>query len=175
MGNYLHRTPIALRVLAAMSAGIVLLVGCSSGKETDMQPTMDVRQAEYRIKTHIEETLEQLPDTARLTNPFKTNSLPCRWEDDGTNDKVFVEHSYTIDGLSVDEHLDEYFDTVQKYWESRGYRKTRYDQSGSFRSMVYTDPDGFRLRLFTDFEGKHLNIRSQSPCIWPNGLPPTDD
>ena len=133
---------------------------------------MTATDAEWRVEYHIKDTLEQLPDTAQLTNEFKTNSLPCRWEDDGIDDKVLVEHDYTIEGLPESVPMDEYFDTVRRYWESRGYHETRDYKKGAFRSMVYTDSDGFRLHLFTDFEGKHLNISSQSPCIWPNGTPP---
>ena len=141
----------------------------------NMQPTMTATEAGWRIEYRIKDTVEQLRDTARLTDESGTDSLPCRWEDDGIDDRVFVERDYEIVGLDVAEHRDEYFDTVQRYWEKRGYRKTRYHRNDPYRVMVYTDPDGIRLVLQTDADGNHLFLGGQSPCIWPHGTPPQRD
>ena len=136
-----------------------------------MQPTMNRTQAAERIENHIESTLRQLPDGATLRPMGKTDNLPCDAPDDGgPPGRVIVEHQYAVEGLSPETYPQQ-FDTVQRYWESQGYEQLAYQKRGKRWVMIYQDAEGFRLRIATSVDGSQITIRSQSPCIWPDGTP----
>lgn len=137
-----------------------------------MQPTMTAEEAVKRVEDHIREAVARLPSYARLEIAHQTDTLPCGAPSDGDEPegRIIVEHRYWIRGLPSGGY-PRYFDTVQRYWEDRGYRQVRYEKQDPYREMVYTDAEEFRLRLATSGDGTRLTIRSQSPCIWPHGTP----
>lgn len=156
-----------------LTAAIALLVGmtltaCGDEEEPWMQPTMTRQEAIDRVETRIQQAVAQLPGEAKLELSDKTDSLPCDDPDDGgPAGRIIIEHDYWIRGLP--KPYEQYFETLEQYWSERGYRKGRFTKRGEWWTMVYEDPDGFYVSLKTTGDGKELFIRSQSPCVWPNG------
>ncbi len=170
------KRPLPLRFALAAVVVTLVLGGCGGtapGKDDAMQPTLTRAQATERIKSYIKQTVAELPQTAKLDLIGYVDSLPCGGDDwlaEETDGRVRVEYTYSIKGLTIADY-PKHFDTVERYWESRGYRQRRFDKNGLSVQMIHTDPDGFRLDLTTNGDGTALSIQVQSPCIWPDGTP----
>lgn len=161
-------------VLFAVLFAVVAWLCCTWGKGLfGMQPTMTGEQAIDRVEELIKDAAAQLPPASRLEYKSATDSFPCDDPTDlGPKGRIFVERDYWVRGLPPD-HLDEHFHTLQRYWTDRGYEQTRFTTFPNLVGwkMVHTTPDGFRISLSTTGGGKSLYLRSQSPCVWPDGTP----
>lgn len=164
-------------LLAAMAACAVAggaITGCGNGRDVGMQPTITGREAIARVETLIEQAVAQLPADARLEASRREDDFGCSDPDDGGPlGRIFVERDYWIRDLPTP--YDPYFETLEEYWIDRGYRKARFNKRDKWWTMVYEDDDGFYIALRTTGSGEQLYIRSQSPCVWPNGTPEPED
>ncbi|MGH3716052.1 MAG: hypothetical protein ACRDT4_21705 [Micromonosporaceae bacterium] len=158
------------RVVAVLVVPMVMLVGCT-GRGAGMQPTETVAEASERVEALLKEAIAQLPAAAMIEDPQQADGLPCDDPTDGgPRGRVIVEYDYAIAGLASEDY-PRHFDTLQTYWEDRGYRKIEFYKDGPHWWLKYTDSDGYRIILGTGFDGSNLWIRSSSPCVWPNGTP----
>lgn len=164
------------RRLVTITAVVVLTGGClwftwGKGYYDAMQPTITRQQAVDHIHGLINQVVAQLPSGARLESAGHSSGSPCDDPTDGgPKGRVFVEYDYWIKDLHHEDY-PRYFDSVESNWKDRDYRLLRDTQTPPSRDLVYSDPKGFRIALKTSGDGRHLYIRSQSPCIWPNGTP----
>ncbi|MGH3729810.1 MAG: hypothetical protein ACRDTU_13840 [Micromonosporaceae bacterium] len=148
----------------------VAVTGCGQEKDPRMQPTITKQEAIDRVETLIEQAVAQLPDAARLESSRKEDAFPCDDHADGVPEgRAFVERDYWIRNLP--KPYEPYFDTLEEYWTDRGYPQIRFDKRGLWWTMVHDPKDGFLISLKTTGDGEQLYIRSQSPCVWPNGTP----
>lgn len=93
-------------------------------------------------------------------------------DDDGPRGRYEVGRTYWLDGLPAGSN-GEVVDALYQYWVNNGYRVLTDERSASemFVSVEHNG-DAFRMSVTESFGGD-LSLGASSPCVWPDGVPPS--
>lgn len=140
---------------------------------SDTMRTLTEDQAFRRLDEHIRKALARIKFHPVLV-PGLVGSMPCDDPaDGGPPGRVFVEAHYTLSGVPVEANQD-VFDLLHDFWIGEGYVVIS-DLRGRGRAphlKVRQPDDGFSVALRENLASE-LRLSGSSPCVWPEGVPPT--
>ncbi|PZS32795.1 MAG: hypothetical protein DLM59_07535 [Pseudonocardiales bacterium] len=159
-----------MAILAAATLGVT---GCSLLTRPGTQKTITLAQAEQRANSYAQQISQALPGRPGLV-PNAGGVIPTECgdpNDNGPQGRSSAGGGFFLEPLSQD-RIPEVFTSFRGYLTKRGF-KVLTDQSDF---LVMTNPkDGFRVGLQEggDATVKGLGLIVSSPCVWPNGTPPS--
>lgn len=161
------------RFLAASIAVIIagLLTGCSGGNVASH--TMTKAQATARAEQILRKTAAGLNPKPRLeVNSLLTVTDQCLANIPNASQMVNVAYSYWLRGIPESENGNIGLQ-IRSYWQKQGYRIDTSSGFGKGRPDISgMTKDGFLVSLNWSSNGA-LSIGATSPCIYPDGTPPS--
>jgi hypothetical protein len=161
-------TKIKSTVSGLLSVAAALLL-TSCGTESDVRPTITVRQAEQKVEDYFRQALAELPPQAR-PEPGLIDTYDCDDPtDNGPQGRKIASVDYDILGLPRDEY-PEYINKLERWWRDHNFRVLDDERPKRDSIWVENNDDGFRMRVTASKKGKLILIAT-SPCVWENGTP----
>lgn len=136
--------------------------------------TLTIEGATHRANEHVKKAVAALPIEPSLTPRNQmADSMECRDpSDNGPQGRYDVSKRYHLDDIPK-ERNPEILQTLYKYWENNNYRILDDDQSRDDKFIsVEHDGDAFGMSI-TESDAGDLTIGADSPCVWPDGVPPS--
>jgi hypothetical protein len=130
--------------------------------------TLTAQQARDRAEQYARETATALgPDASLAKAPG--GDVECDDLDPPGRVTVGADYFLTVPATTNRQVMD----TVYTYWTARGF--SALDDSRTSvrpRLTLQNNTDGFRIGITEGGTGG-LSLGASSPCVWPNGTPPT--
>jgi hypothetical protein len=158
-------TSKTLAAMVALFAIALLGTACDqSGDQTMTANTITQKQAEQQVQANIHTAAAQLPATAKLEQQLTDN---------GPQGRVTASSTYQVHGLEAAQYPS-LFENMRNWWTQHSFRVLDDShQTATIRYLwVENNNDGFRMAMQSNDAGG-LFLISSSPCVWPNGTPPT--
>lgn len=136
--------------------------------------TLTEEQASSRLEQHLRAAIEQIEPRPQ-PEPGLVGSMPCDDPTDGGPlGRVFVEAHYTLHGIAAGANR-RIFDVLHRYWTEQGYTvlSDQRDRERAPQLKVRHRQDGFSVSLRENL-ARELRISGSSPCVWPEGNPPSE-
>lgn len=135
--------------------------------------TITQKQAEQQVQANIHAAAAELPATAKLEQQL-TDTGPCDDPtDNGPQGRVTASSTYQVHNLDPEQYPN-LFGHLRDWWIQQNFRVLDDShQTSTVRYLwVENNQDGFRMAMQSN-DGGGLFLTSSSPCVWPNGTPPT--
>ena len=160
-----------LVVTACASTGASHDATGSSGKGEQVR-TLTKEQALQRAKEHVNKAVAALPVEPSLEKQDPTSMECADPSDNGPRGRYTVDQGYRLNDLPKDRNT-EFVNTLYRYWKNNNYRILTDERARDDKFVsVEHNGDAFRMSVTNSGPGK-LTVGASSPCVWPDGVPPS--
>jgi len=134
--------------------------------------TLTKEQAAERADEHIKRAVAALPVDPSLSMQEPLPMECADPSDNGPRGRYTIDRRYRLEDLPKDRNT-EFVNTLYQYWKNNNYRilADKRARDDKFISVEHNG-DGFRMSVTNSGPGK-LTIGASSPCVWPDGVPPS--
>lgn len=133
--------------------------------------TLTKEEAKQRAGEHVKTAIASLPLEPSLTEQ-EGFTMECRDpSDEGPRGRYEIDRTYRLHEIPKGQE-SEIIDALYKYWLNNDYRVLDDDRPEDQFISVEHNKDAFGMSVEESHDGA-LTIYVASPCVWPEGVPPS--
>lgn len=159
----------AIVMLAALT--VLGVAGCvTSGGGGVPERTITLAEADARVVQHVRAVAAVLPG-ARVEDRSGPRTVSCGGIVGGPEGLVYAARYYWVRDIPPERNA-EVFEVALGFWLANGYTLGTDARDQGYLSVGAPDGTGVFIQEGGD-SARTLSTGARSPCVWPDGIPPT--